>query len=536
MAASFQGILGPIEVLSRRSPQSVQTQSTKIIFHSQRKFFVKEQIAKSAFWIVWSRGGVQVLSFLSTLLIARWLSPSDYGVMALVGIWTGTIAMVADMGLGWAIVQFQDVQEDELDSCFWVTLCTTGIAYVSLYALAPTIARWFDSPQLSDVMRVASAPLLLCAVGLVPGAMLLKNLQLDKTAQADIISALVGMPVTLVLAWNGAGVWALVFGGAAQAVVRAVVVMKFYPWWPRFHFTWRRIPAMLQYSVYGLSANLGWSLYSQIDTIIVGKLINEQTLGIYSMAKQLAIMPVTKISVVVNQLASPVMARLQQDQERLRASFLRLIRLVTCVTLPLCVGAALVANDLILVALGDRWTAVVPLFQVFCIYALIHSIEVLLPPVLLARYRSEFLLKWTVVLLVVMPGPFIAGAQWYGAMGVAFALVFIYPFAMVWMAREALKELNLSANELLRQLSPVAMPSMAMAITVASVQWGLPTGGFWQHLVRLTASVSVGMAVYGLAVSLMRRPLAEEVWEVVGWILKRKQTVGLSNLDPDHGS
>jgi hypothetical protein len=159
--------------------------------------------------------------------------------------------MVADMGLGWAIVQFQDVHEDELDSCFWVTLFTTGIAYVLLYVLAPIIARWFDSPQLSDVMRFASAPLLFCAVGLVPGAMLVKHLQLDKTAQADFISTLVSMPVMLVLAWNGAGVWALVFGGITQAVVRTVAVITFYPWWAPFHFTWRRI-----------SANLGWSLYS----------------------------------------------------------------------------------------------------------------------------------------------------------------------------------------------------------------------------------------------------------------------------------
>ena len=120
--------------------------------------------------------------------------------------------------------------------------------------------------------------------------------------------------------------------------------------------------------------------------------------------------------------------------------------------------------------------------------------------------------------------------------GVAFALVFIYPLAMVWMAREALQELNLSANELLRQLSPVAMPTMAMAITVTSVQWCLPTGGFGQHLLRLIASAISGMAVYALAVSLRRRPLAEEIWEVMGWILRRKQTVGISNLEPDQRS
>jgi teichuronic acid exporter len=491
---------------------------------------MKERIVKSVFWMVWSRGGVQVLSFISTLLVARWLSPGDYGLMALVGIWTSTIAMVADMGLGWAIVQFEDVKEGELESCFWLTLLSTGAAYLSLYALAPTIAGWFESPQLAVVLRVTSVSLLLFAFRLVPDAMLRKRLELDKIAKAEIISAAASIPVMLLLAWNGAGVWALVFGGLVQAFVGSFALIAFSPWWPKWQFSGGRITAMLRYSISAIGANLGWSVYSQLDSLIVGKLTNEQTLGIYAMGKQLALMPVTKISAVVNQLAAPVMARLQQDQERLRVSFLRLIRLVTCVTLPLCVGLGLVANDLISVALGGKWSAAVPLFQVFCLYALTHSVEVLLPPVLFARFRSGFMLKWTIALLVAMPVPFVIGGQWKGAMGVALALVSAYPLAMAWMGREALKELALSPKELLHQLSPVAIPSLVMALAVTCVQWGLPANGFGPHLIRLLVSASVGIVVYVGAILIMRRSLANEVWEVVGWVIRPKRGAGLTSL------
>jgi teichuronic acid exporter len=491
---------------------------------------MKERIAKSVFWLVWSRGGVQVLSFISTLVVARWLSPVDYGLMALVGIWTGTITMVADMGLGRAIIQFEDVQEGELQSCFWLTLITTGAAYLSLYGLAPTIAGWFDSTQLTDVMRVTSATILLFAFRLVPDAMLRKRLELDKIAKAEMIAAAASIPVMLVLAWDGAGVWALVFGSVVQAVVASVALIAFAPWRPRWRFDSGRIRAMLRFSVSAIGAYLGWSVYSQLDSLIVGKLTNEQTLGVYAMAKQLAIMPVTKISAVVNQLAAPVMARFQDDQGRLRASLLRLVRLVTCVTLPLSVGLGLVADDLILVALGNRWAAVVPLFQVFCIYALTHSVEVLLPPVLFARYRSEFMLKWTVALLVLMPAPFVFGGLWNGAMGVALALVLVYPLIMGWMAREALKEVNLSAKELLRQLVPVLVPSVVMAIAVAIVQWTIPADTFGPHLIRLLAAGSVGIIVYTGVVASMRRSLANEVWEVVSWIVRPKRGAGLSTL------
>ena len=124
-----------------------------------------------------------MLSFISTLLVARWLSLGDYGLMALVGIWTGIIVMVADMGLGWAIVQFPAVKDEELQGCFWVTLLTTTTAYIGLFAFAPVIARWFNSPDLTDVLRVSSATLLLFAFRLVPDAMIKKALRLDKIAQ-----------------------------------------------------------------------------------------------------------------------------------------------------------------------------------------------------------------------------------------------------------------------------------------------------------------------------------------------------------------
>src|SRR5713226_5071608 len=114
---------------------------------------MKDRIAKSVYWIVWSRGGIQVLSFISTILVARLLAPSDYGVMALAGIWTATIAMVAEMGLGSAIIQFRDLEDRDLNSCFWLTMGIAGVGYLALYIAAPAIAAWFSSPVLSEVLR-----------------------------------------------------------------------------------------------------------------------------------------------------------------------------------------------------------------------------------------------------------------------------------------------------------------------------------------------------------------------------------------------
>jgi O-antigen/teichoic acid export membrane protein len=482
---------------------------------------MKEQIAKSVFWMVWSRGGIQFLSFVSTLVVARLLSPSDYGLMALAGIWTGTIAMLAEMGLGAAIIQFRDVDERELNACFWLTLSVTSLGYCALYAAAPSIAAWFGSPRLSQVLRIAGLSLPLMAVRLVPDALLRKELKLDKIARAEILSATVIIPVMLGLAWSGAGVWALVTGTLLQALAQDAVIIWFQPWKPGLRIGSTRLREIIRYSGATLGARLGWALYAQMDTVILGKLAGEQVLGFYSIAKQLAILPVTKISVVVNEIASPVMAQLQADPGLLSRSFLRVLRLVACLTVPLCFGMALVSDDLIRVLLAEKWIPVIPLFQVFCAFALMHSFEVLLPPVLLARYRAAFLFWWTVSLLLVMPIAFWLGAMWLGALGVALAQLAVYPFLMLPMIREAFGELRLTWRAVVKQVLPVTGPAAMMVVAVVSVLWALPDSDVVDRMIRLTVGSGVGAVAYGFGVFWRGGGIVNEIREVTGWLFGR---------------
>ncbi len=119
---------------------------------------MKDRIAKSVFWIVWSRGGIQVLSFLSTLIVARLLNPEDYGIVAMAGVFTVTISMITEMGLEGTIVQFRDLDERELNTCFWLSMGVAAVGYLGLYSAAPAIAAWFATPMVSDVIRVGGWP------------------------------------------------------------------------------------------------------------------------------------------------------------------------------------------------------------------------------------------------------------------------------------------------------------------------------------------------------------------------------------------
>jgi O-antigen/teichoic acid export membrane protein len=486
---------------------------------------MEDRIARSFFWLVWLRGAMQLVSFLTTLVIARLLAPADYGLMALAAVWTSGIAGVAELGLGAAIVQFPDLEERELNTCFWLVAGTTGVWYLALYASAPTIAAWFAIPSLADVLRVAGLSLPLVAIRTVPDALLRKRLELNRISQGEAASLVVGLPVVLGLAWSGAGVWALVAGTLVMPLVQNIVSFWFVGWRPGLRIGSRRLREILRYSLAFLGARVGWAVYQQIDAVVLGKISGQTVLGIYSMAKVLATLPVDKVSVIANQLAFPIMAGLQTDRSAMRDGFLRGLRLVACTTVPLCVGAALVADDLVSIAFTDKWQPMVPLLRVLCVFGLIRSLDVLLPPVLFARYRTAFLFGWTVVLLLVMPFAFLTGAVSFGAAGVALALIVVYPIIMAWMAREALRELGIGVKMLWYHLRPIIAATLMMAALVLAVRWTIPGSDFADTLARLVLAVSLGGLVYASVILRFGGPLASEIARVTGWLRGRSLTV-----------
>src|ERR1700756_4454029 len=193
---------------------------------------LRARIARSMFWITWSRGLLQVLSFVTTLLVARILVPADYGVMALAGFWTGIAGILADMGVGSAIIQFRDLSKREIDTCFWITMTLAVGCSVVLSLSAPLIARWFVVSRLADVLPVLSLVLPFTAARVVSDSLLRKRLALDRVSQAEIIGAVVALPLMLGCAIAGLGVWALVVGALVSPAVRSVATFAFAPWWP----------------------------------------------------------------------------------------------------------------------------------------------------------------------------------------------------------------------------------------------------------------------------------------------------------------
>jgi O-antigen/teichoic acid export membrane protein len=354
--------------------------------------------------------------------------------------------------------------------------------------------------------------------------LLRRRIELDRVSRAEVAAALVTIPVVLGMALAGFGVWALVAGVLATPLVQSAVNFTLVRWRPGLQLGGRRVREVLHYSLAMLGTRVCWAVYEQADAFILGKVSGDVVLGFYAMAKQLALLPVEKLSGMINQLATPVMAELQADREGLRAVLLKGVRSVAWVTFPACIGLMLVARDLVEVMLTEKWISAVPVIQVLCTYALIRSMAVLLPPVLMARYRAKFLFGYNALQLAIMPVAFCGGAIWWGGIGVALAWATVYPIVLTRLAREVFRAIDVSLEMMWAQLWPPIVATVVMAAGVLVVSWSMSS---WRNdvaLARLALMASVGVATYSATLLACGGSVRGEIQEAAGWVVRRKQT------------
>jgi PST family polysaccharide transporter len=426
--------------------------------------------------------------------------------------------------LGAAIIQFPDLSRRELDTCFWITMTLAMVCFAALLLGAPAVARWLAVPRLADVLPILSLVLPLTACSVVSDSLLRKRLALDRVSQAEVIGAVVTLPITIGCALGGLGVWTLVIGYLVRAAVRSAATFAFAPWLPGFRIGGERVREVVRFSLATLGIRFMWLLREAANPLVLGKVTGQVAIvGLYSMADDVAHLPGQKISPVINMLTSPVMAELQNDIDALREAFYRAVRLTAAIVVPTSAGIALVADDMVAVLLGPKWFPAAPLIRLICLYAAVRAVDGVLPLVMLARRRERFLFWYGVLLLIVMPGAAVLGAIWDGATGMIVFYTAAYCAVMIFIAKEALVELKGKFSEIWSQTWAIVTATAAMTVVVlilgelaARIQVDPP-------LVRLALLSFAGAVTYGATLFAIGSRVISESAEVLGWILRPRK-------------
>ena len=449
-------------------------------------------ILRSFAWVSVTKIVVQSIVWLTTLVVARILDPSDYGVMAIAGIFLTLLTLVVEIGMSQGLIQKADTSRQEEDSVFYLSLAVSICAYALLYVSAPHIASFYGLDTLTQILRVAGVALILGSIQAVPVAIAMRRMDFRYKSRVELASNLTSAAVVVTLATGGFGVWSLVWGFVALNLVGALAYLPILRRIPRPSFSIDHAHDVIQYGLKITANQLLYLVYSRADIFVIGKFLGERAAGHYSMAFHLITLPLDKIGSLFNQIAFPAMARLQADPVRSQDTFLDMQRYLLLVCLPLLFGIAVVAEDLVVLVLTDKWRPIVPIIQALSVVSALRLSGTLISAVMNGRGRAGTMLRITVLYAIFLPLGFVIGVQ-FGIKGVVLAWLIVYPVIYIYFLHTCLAELTISFRRYWSCIKPAYTASMMMIIGVRLFHLNLSEA---TPIYRLASEIALGAAIY----------------------------------------
>lgn len=452
----------------------------------------------------------QLLHWGSTLLVVRLLAPEDYGLMAIVGVVTTLAAMIGDMGLGSSLIAKRELEHREVREVAGLMIVMhTGVALI-VAAAAPLVAIMMSDQRLSALIAVAAIPFLLSGLSAAPLALLSKAMAFRYLTAVGLSAGAVSSVATLVLAYNGFGVWSLVLGTLGSAVTRFLLVI-FSGKWIRPSFDFRRIGHHVRYGTALAGSRMIWSVVNQADVIIGARFLSAAGLGTYSVAMHIATLPMQKISSVINAVAMPAVSSLQHEPERLLRNLVYASRMLGLVSIPVLWGISSVSKDLVHLVLGEQWSGAALLIQLASLIVPLRMISAVLRTALAATGHADAELRNTITIAIVWPCCFAIGSAW-GEAGLAASWLAAVPISFSISFRRMRRLLGIRYADLGRALFGPVLAGLVMYASVTVVQALLPdTFALW----RLLAGVAVGGSVYVGAMGLLDRSALSDLMRLL---------------------
>lgn len=461
-------------------------------------------------WTAGTRLVGQMATWVVTLALVRILAPSDYGLMAIVSVVMSITTNLAELGLGASLVQTRRLEPALLARVAgFVWLLHLGLG--AMLVAASRLGGWaFADARLTQLFRVAALQFVFIALGAVPQALASRALNFKWLSRVEFTTAVTTSIATLTMAVSGFGVWALVLGNVVGSAIRAgLLVSRGENVWPDFRL--RGIGSHLDFGAKYSGGNLAWVLVNQADVLVGSRMMSKAALGVYSVSLHLATLPMQKMMSVINQVAFPAVARLQDDPARLKRRLLQAGGLLTTVSVPVLWGLAAVAPEFVAIVLGSKWAAATRTLQLVTLVVPLRMLSGLFNTAVAGVGRAGTALRNTVITAVVWPGCFVVGAFW-GAEGLAASWLVAIPATFLLNFPRTSASLGVAFGDVVRTLVRPTLAGLVMVAAIASTrllvgEWALP----W----RTASLIAVGAAAYLVVITLLDRHVWGQLRQLV---------------------
>jgi O-antigen/teichoic acid export membrane protein len=455
-----------------------------------------------------------VIQFAQVALLAQWLTPTEFGLMAMVLLILNVVSAVADGGVSASLIHVREITDTQRSTLYWLHLGLAALVSVALIAAAPLIARFSGDASLQGMIRWATLSVMFAAIGTQFRMFFHKELRFGPVATMEIATAAIQLTVAVSLAAMQFGAWSLLIGHMTGTFVGMVwmLTIGLRQWKPDLRFELDGLARFLRFGVYNMGEKLILFLGSRIDQIVIASLFGIQWLGLYTMALNLVIYPIQRINATVTQVTFPLFARHQDDRAVLRSAYLRVLRALTLLNAPLLAGVMMTAPVFVPVLLGPQWGESVYIIQVLCLYAYHRSSGSPAGSLLQALGRTDLGFHWN-LLLTSLTAPVIwwAGTT-FGIPGMLWGLVGLHTGMAVAYYPLVIKRLiGDSALDYTRILVLPVLYAAMMGAALRVAETALPWGG----VAELVILLPLGVILYAVIIRFLEHAFLRDVIHMI---------------------
>jgi O-antigen/teichoic acid export membrane protein len=376
------------------------------------------------------------------VILARFLSPSDFGLMAIITVVIEFSMYFVDVGISNAIIHKQEISEVQLSTIYFLNILTGTCVFIIVSLSASMIASFYNQPVLTHLLVVTSVVFIINPIGQVHKSLLQKTFNFKTLTNIELVSRLFAFLVSVVLAFRNAGVYALVGMVVTNSIVSTLLLSmsgrKLFK--PQFVFRINEIKSLLKFGYFQMGERSLNYFAGQFDTILIGKILGSSPLGIYSMGKSLTQRPGQIILPIVTKVTFPYMARLQDDNESLKNAYLTTIKYLSSINFPIYLGMMILAKPIVLLMFGERWNDAIIIVKILAMFNIITSVFSPVGTLLLAKGRTDLGFYWNVGNALITPVCIYIGSSW-GIGGVAWSYLILYIIITVPFYRILIKNL-----------------------------------------------------------------------------------------------
>ncbi|MFH1721496.1 MAG: lipopolysaccharide biosynthesis protein, partial [Candidatus Altiarchaeota archaeon] len=463
-------------------------------------------------WVALFTVTTRVVGFLTTLVLARLLTPEDFGLVAIGLLAINTLAIFRDLGVGPALIHQKGDIKKAADTTFTLLPIIGLLLFIVAYFISPLAAGFFNNAESELVVKYLSITLLIVSLGLTPAALLDKELEFRKQFLPEVGSVLSYGAVAIALAFSGFGVWSIVYGKIASSVVWLMTIWMVSPWRPSFSFDGDIARDLLSYGRHILGGKMIFFFLFNLDNGVVGKFLGAASLGFYYMAFNVSYIPGQQISRLVNRVLFPTYTKLQDNKESLVRVYLKTITYISSVSIPLSIGIMVLAPDIIMVVLGEKWMPSLLPLQVLCIASIFHAMNGTTGVLFNALGRPEIQERITLYQFIILGILIYPMTMGYGILGTSIAVTFPVVLMAIFSYNVAGNLLNIDSIKFVDALKIPVLCSFFMGAAIYAVQFSQPATG----AIKLVLLVTIGIATYGFSILIFGRSLIKEFKGMLG--------------------